>query len=200
MSSEATMNTEKLVNMLAVGVREEDILDVLGCSIEEYQQALADPGTQLAVKQAKQERYQNTHDVNEMWDQMERIAGGVVLETLMTNPDPSFALAAATQANKMRRRDVGTGQIQPIHAQQNNVVVIRLNQSFTERLNERDVGDFLESEPGMVSSEGMPKDVDAMPLQDAERVLLPVETVEAEKTLEDLLEDIQQPVTMDVRR
>ena len=100
----------------------------------------------------------------------------------------------------MRRRDVGTGQIQPIHAQQNNVVVIRLNQSFTERLSERDVGDFLSAESGTVSSEGMPKDVNAMPLQEAEQVLLPAETVEAERSLQDLLNGIQTPVTMDVRR
>ena len=85
------MNTQKLANLLAAGIREVDILDIMGCSMEDYQAAVALPATQEQVQQAKDTRYQELHDVNDMWDQMERMGGQVVLETLMTNPDPNFS-------------------------------------------------------------------------------------------------------------
>ena len=188
------MNTEKLANLIATGVREEDILDIMGCSLAEYQEALASGETKQQIQQAKTERHEQFTDINSGWDAIEQHGIATVLQTLMQNPDPSFALAAATQANKMRRRDAGTGQIQPIHAQQNNVVVVQLNKDFTERLD----GNF--GAERTVSSAGMPKDVNAMPLQDAEKALLAVDTAEAHSSLEDLLEDIKQPVTMDVRQ
>ena len=193
------MNKEKLANLIACGVQERDILDIMACSGDEYRTALADPAVQKEIQTAKDERYQQYNDINDAWDAIEAQGANVVLQTLLSNPDPSFALAAATQANKMRRRDVGTGQIQPINAQQNNIVVLKLNQSFTEHLESRLQSD-IEATAEELSSEGMPKDMNSLSLVDAERILLPVETVEAEQSLEDLMQGIKQPVTMDVRR
>ena len=193
------MNKEKLANLIACGVQERDILDIMACSDDEYRTALADPAVQKEIQTAKDKRYQQHNDINDAWDAIEAEGANVVLHTLLNNPDPSFALAAATQANKMRRRDVGTGQIQPINAQQNNIVVLKLNQSFTEHLENRLQSD-IEATTEELSSEGMPKDMNSLSLVDAERILLPVETVEAEQSLEDLMQGIKQPVTMDVRR
>ena len=167
------MNVKKLANLVALGTREEDVLDIMGIEQQELLTALTDPQVKQAIQEQKDEQYQTHNDINQGWDLVEQLGITNVIQTLQQNPDPSFALAAATQANKMRRREAGTGQIQPINAQQNNVVVVRLSQNFTDRINDR--MPFAQEER-QISSQGMPKDINTMTIRDAENALLPEET------------------------
>ena len=203
------MNTEKLADLIAVGTREEDILEIMGCTQVELAEHINKPETQTAVQSAKDERYQTFNDINKGWDLAEQLGLHAVLQTLEHNPDPAFALAVASTANKMRRRDVGSGQVQPIQAQQNNVVIVRLNQDFTKELMEGrngtngkhngngGNGHTFDAEASHVSSQGLPKDVNTLELREAEKILLPVETQEAKQTIDELLG--LDNVTMDAR-
>ena len=164
----------KLANMVALGIAEEDICDILGCSMAEYYETLKAPGIAELIRREKEGRFRAFSDLNDGWNTVEEMGVAAVVQVLQTNPDPSFALAAATHANKMRRRDpmrtgcenerTGNETIQP---QAGNTVVVQLNQDFVQKLEKR--GD---APLKALNGGGLPKEVDTLPLPEAEKMLM----------------------------
>jgi hypothetical protein len=123
---------ERIAEMLAVGVPQNQIAEAMGISEGRITQLKEQPEFKewLAEKSAK--RFQEIQDVNDGWDNIERKAIETIRKKLNTTFDPDYALRAAMVANRATRKGVG-GNV-PLPAQMGDRVTLQLNQTFVGRM------------------------------------------------------------------
>lgn len=132
MATEVEVNYQKIASMIAAGVPQVQIAEVMNMSEGRISQIKEDEKFQefLAIEIAK--RYEVEQEINEGWDEVERKALKIVTDTLKYNRSPDFALKAAMVANRATRKGVNGNQ--PLPANMGNRVVINLNQNFVGKL------------------------------------------------------------------
>jgi len=106
-------------------VEESQILEVI--DTKEYKQQLAEISEENAEK---------AQLFDQGWDGVEEFAISNVLANLKNNPDPEFALKAASLANKAIRRNGKMKQNTPIQVNQNLQAVINIQPAFAKTLEE----------------------------------------------------------------
>lgn len=124
---------DKVASMLAVGVPHGQIANVTGLSEAEISEMADSPELQLVAQEKALEQHNKHTTLNDGWDMIENLGMNGVLAHLEMNPDPDFALKAATLANKAQRR----GQHNPgnvIPGQAGVRAVINLSANFINQL------------------------------------------------------------------
>lgn len=123
---------EKIAGMLAVGVPDVQIADVVGISVGRITQLKSDEQFQQILEKKLIERAKEVNELNEGWDAVEKRALEIVQTSLKSNRNPDFALRAAMVANRATRRG-GNGNV-PLPTQMGERVLIQLKGTFVNRL------------------------------------------------------------------
>lgn len=124
---------DKVASMLAVEVPHAQIAAVTGLSEAEIGELVNNDSIKTLIQENALASYNKYETLNEGWDMMENLGMNGVLAHLQMNPDPDFALKAATLANKAQRR----GQHKPgnvIPGQAGVRAVINLSANFINQL------------------------------------------------------------------
>lgn len=153
---------DKIARLTAMNVPTEQIAQACGITKGRVSQLTATEEFNEVLLQYYNEDFEQQDTLNRGWDAVEEEALGTVLETLQHNPDPDFALRAATMANKAQRRG-GVNGNQPINGNASASAVINLNQVFVDKLQHISVG--------REAIDANAKRIDALPIKDAELLL-----------------------------
>ena len=122
---------ERIARMEQMGVKTSEIAQATGLTPGRISQIKADSNykTMLAnIEVSNLERFQS---LNKGWDNVEAMSLTNVLQALKENPDPDFALRAASVANKASRH--GRHNI-PLNGNHGVRAVVHLNAVFAEKL------------------------------------------------------------------
>lgn len=127
----------RVAQLLAMDVPHKQIAAACGLSESRISQLVATEDVQRKVQELLAERIDQIDTLNSGWDAVEEEALGTVLQSLRANPDPDFALRAASLANRATRRG-GYGQ-QPIAGHSTASATINLKAVFVEKLQQMNV-------------------------------------------------------------
>lgn len=139
LSGEDKDRLERIVAMAAMGVPEGQIADAVGISAGRLTQIKQNELFQEALSKEMAKRLKERADLDQGWDGVEKAALQIVHDTLKWNKNPDFALKAAMLANRAVRRG-GSMLNQPLKSDAGPRVVINLNPTFIQRLQEANNG------------------------------------------------------------
>lgn len=174
----ASLSARNVSDMAISDVLLLTIEQVLGCkNTEEYKKKYAEVAEEIIQAQI---------DRDEGWDAIETRALEVVFETLKYNRDPKYALSAAALANKAERRNSsGKGpHIIDNSGQTNNVIVLNLNKTYVNNVNETGVG-------GQAKVINQPQKRNDLPSPKIVEALLAPVTQEVKKPMSDLEKEFE---------
>lgn len=124
----------KLARMEMQGVPRKQTSMAMGISEGRITQLIDTTEYKAAAEIVAGENYEQNELINQGWDGVEALGLQRVVETLQHDPDPDFALRAATYANKASRR--GQYRNNPISQQVGVRAIINLNATFVEKLHQ----------------------------------------------------------------
>lgn len=122
----------KLARMELHGVPRKQTSMAMGLGESRITQLMETDEYKTAAEQIAGENFAQNELINKGWDGIEALGIRRVVETLQADPDPDFALRAASIANKAARRG-GFAQ-NPISANVGVRAIINLNSTFVEKL------------------------------------------------------------------
>lgn len=129
---------EKLARMEAGGVSRDAICKSTGLSESRISQIFESEEFKEIQEQVHAANWEEQELVNRGWDSVEALGINGVVQALQADPDPDFALRAAAVANKAIRR--GDYKNNPIAANVGMKAVIVMNNTFIDRIKERQIG------------------------------------------------------------
>lgn len=100
---------EQIAHMDIVGVSHAQIATTLGVDESRISQVCALETYAQIKQQIVTEKSQYNRDINDKWDNLEKVALNNVTEAMKYNKDPDFNLRVASVANRAARKG-GTGQ------------------------------------------------------------------------------------------
>lgn len=124
---------ERIAGMMARGVPQNQIADVVGLSEGRISQIKGEPEFQEFLAKKSAEYYDERALFDSGWDGVEQMALAKIIKRLEVSSDPDYALKCAMIANKANRR-VKTPGNDPIPASIGVGVVLHLSGNFIERL------------------------------------------------------------------
>ena len=122
----------RIAKMEAMGVANGDIARATGLSAGRITQIQSNDEYKLILTEASADNLERNIMMNKGWDSVEEQSLAIVVENLVSVPDPDYALKAAALANKAQRRNAGNRTLEPGRG---NFAVINLNASFVEKVN-----------------------------------------------------------------
>lgn len=173
---------EKIAKMRVVSVPQNQIAAACGLSESRISQITSSDEYKLIEQKIAVTKFEETEMLNQGWDSVEAMGIQKVLTHLQNNPEPDFALRAASLANKAVRR--GTHQNNPIAQSAGVRAVIHLNPVFADKLQQN----FIVSENKLNQLTEKPKASDFMPASDVHDLL-------GNGTTGNVYIDVTKPVT-----
>ncbi|PNX50666.1 MAG: hypothetical protein BV456_05945 [Thermoplasmata archaeon M8B2D] len=122
----------KLARMELHGVPRKQTAMAMGLSEGRISQIMETAEYASAAEIIAAENFDKNEMINKGWDGIEALGIRKVVEVLQNDPDPDFALRAATLANKASRR--GGFSQNPISQNVGVRAIINLNANFVEKL------------------------------------------------------------------
>ena len=165
---------ERVAKYATMLVPNEQIARATGLNTDQLAKVMALPEYTAAVETLSAEQLEQHDTLNRGWDAVEDQAVAVVLQTLQANPDPDYALRAATMANKAVRRGAGSN---PLQGNTSAVAHISLPVMFVQHLQQLAIGTV------NVNLATESKRVDTLGAGDVERML-------QESTREQLVDEL----------
>jgi hypothetical protein len=151
----------RVARYLAMDVPVHQIAMACGLREEHVKQLAEQPVVQIERAKQETQRLDQADLMNRGWDSVEEEALGTVVQHLRANPDPDFALRAASVANKAVRRN-GNG-VPVLNGTTTATATIQLSVQFIEKLQQMQVG--------MEALQQAAKRVDMLPWTEAEKLL-----------------------------
>lgn len=128
-------------SLAAHGLSDQQIADILLLSIEQIGAARNTDEYKKKYAAIAEEEIQKQIDLADGWDGVEEKAIAQVLETLVYNRDPKFALLAAHTANKaIRRKANNQPKVVDGSAPVNNVITLNLNKTYVTNITSGEAG------------------------------------------------------------
>ena len=128
---------ERVAKYATMFVPNEQIGRATGLSTGQLAKVMALPEYTTVLEQISSEQLEQNDTLNRGWDAVEDQAVTIVLQTLQANPDPDYALRAATVANKAVRRGAGAN---PLQGNTSAVAHISLPVMFVQYLQQLSIG------------------------------------------------------------
>ncbi len=130
---------KKIARLMLCDVEQAKIGEIVGLTQPRISQIKSDPRFQAIFAECAAESEKDENIYNKGWDAIEELGMAKVIDRLRYTHDPEFALKAATLANKANRRGLN-GNAPVISAVDAGArVIVQLNQTFVERVQEMDV-------------------------------------------------------------
>lgn len=123
---------QKLARMELHGIAREQTAMALGVSESRISQVILTDEFLEHAQTVAGENFQQNELINKGWDGIEALGIKRVVQALQQDPEPEFALRAATFANKAQRRGGFTNQ--PISQAAGVRAIVQLNSTFVQKL------------------------------------------------------------------
>ena len=153
---------ERVAKYATMLVPNEQIGRATGLSVGQLAKVMALPEYIEVLEQINTEQLEQHDTLNRGWDAVEDQAVAVVLQTLQANPDPDYALRAASLANKAVRRGAGAN---PLQGNTSAVANLSLPVMYVQYLQQLSIGSV------NVNLAAETKRVDTLSAGDVERIL-----------------------------
>lgn len=130
---------ERIAKLAFSEVPDEQIADVMGCSVSELKEFMLDEDYKKIYADYVVEKYESKETRNVAWDDIESTSLAYLMGNLDSyQRDADFLLKTAMIANKAQRRQASN---QPINGQAGEMVaVLHLQQTFIQTLQQYGVG------------------------------------------------------------